>query len=118
MDFEPFLVGGLVVVVWAGTCGGGPEVGGDEEGVALAVGLAEDEAVEMPPVASVAAREELEGETNGADRFVAGGVGVAPWAGVLAGVSGLLRWSVRGWLLGKFGQTLVAAGWCGTALSS
>jgi len=40
----------------------------------------------MLPAATAAARDELGGEANGADWFVTGGVGVAPWVGVLAGV--------------------------------
>jgi len=74
-----------VEVAWAGACGGGPEVGGDGEGVALAIGLVEDEVVATPSAATAAAREELGGEATGADWFVAGGMGVAPQAGVLMG---------------------------------
>jgi len=75
-----------VEVAWVGACGGGPEVGGDEEGVALAIGLVEDEVVATPSAVTAAAREELGGEANGADWCIAGGVGVAPWAGVFVGV--------------------------------
>jgi len=41
-------------------------VGGDREGVALAIGLVEDEVVATPSAAIAAAREELGGEANGA----------------------------------------------------
>ncbi len=78
-------------VAWAGACGGGPEVGGDEEGVALTLGLVEGEAVTTPAAATAAAREELGGEANGAVWFRAGGVGVAPWAGVLVGIVWLVK---------------------------
>jgi len=64
----------------------GLRLGGDDAGVALAEGLVEDAAVVTPPAATAAARDELGGEANGADWFVAGGVEVAPWAGVLTGV--------------------------------
>jgi len=85
-DSELFLVGGFVVVAWAWTCGGRAEGGGGDGGVPLAVSLVEGAAVVTPPAATAAAREELGGEANGADWFVTGGVGVAPCAGVLAGV--------------------------------
>jgi len=83
---EPFLVGVLAEVAWARACGNGLEVGGDEEGVALALGLVEGEAVVTLAAATAAAKEELGGEANGAGWDVAGGVGVAPWVGVLVGV--------------------------------
>jgi len=90
-----------VVVAWARACGGGPEVGGDEEGVALAIGLVEDEAVAMPSAATAAAREELGGEANDAGCFVAGGVGDAPWAGVLAGVVWITEVACEGMAAGE-----------------
>jgi len=76
----------LVGEAWA--CAGGEEaeVGGDDEGVALVVGLVAGTAVTMPPVATAAARDELGGETTSVGWLVAGGVGVAPWARVLAGM--------------------------------
>ncbi len=41
---------GLVVVDWVGACGGGPEVGGMDDGVALVVGLVVGAAVApLPP---------------------------------------------------------------------
>jgi len=83
---EPFLVGVLAGVAWARACGGGLEVGGDEEGVALVLGLVEGEVVVTLAAAMAVARDELGGEASGAGWDVAGGVGVAPWAGVLVGV--------------------------------
>jgi len=49
--------------------------------VAQVAGLVAGVAVAAPPAATTAAREELGGEAEGADWFMAGGV-VAPWAGV------------------------------------
>ncbi len=49
-------------MAWACTCRGGAEVGGDDEGVALAVGLVAGAAVAMPPAATAAARDEWEGK--------------------------------------------------------
>ncbi len=73
-------------MAWACAGGGEAEVGGVDEGVALVVGLVTGTTVVIPPAATAAARDELGGETNGMGWLVAGGVGVAPWAGVLAGM--------------------------------
>jgi len=40
-DVGPFLVGFLEAEVWTGVCWGGLEMGGDEVGAALALGLVE-----------------------------------------------------------------------------
>ncbi len=56
-----FLALGLVVVDWVGACGGGPEVGGVDDGVALVVGLVMGAAVLPLPAATAAARDELLG---------------------------------------------------------
>jgi len=61
-------------------------MGGDDEGVVQVAGLVVGVAMVALPAATAAAREELGGEAECADWFVAGGVGVAPWAGVLADV--------------------------------
>jgi len=73
-DLELFLVGGLDTVAWAWACGGRAEVGGDDEGVALVVGLVTGAAVAMLPAATAAAREELGGEAEGTDWFMTSGV--------------------------------------------
>jgi len=80
-----------VEVAWARACWGGLEVGGDEEGVALALSLVEGEAVVTLAAATAAAREDLGGEANGAGGDVAGGVGAAPWTGLLMGVDWLVE---------------------------
>ena len=59
-------------------------MGGDDEGVAPVAGLVAGAAMVAPPAATAVAREELGGEAEGADWFMAGGAGVAPWAEVLA----------------------------------
>jgi len=61
-------------------------------------------AVATPPAATAAAREELGGEAEGADWFVAGGVGVAPWAGVLSAVAWIRELVCEGV---AFGEVLV-----------
>jgi len=88
VDLEPFLVEAHegVSLTWA--CGGRLEVGGADEGVALLLDLVGEEAVMTFAAATAVAREELGGEANGTGRDVAGGVGVAPKAGVLMGVDG------------------------------
>jgi len=85
-DLEFFLVVGLVMVDWVCACGSGVKMGGDDEGVAPVAGLVAGAAMVAPPAATAVAREELGGEAEGADWFMAGGVGVAPCAGVLADV--------------------------------
>jgi len=75
---ELFLALGLVGVDWVWACGGGLEVGGAEEGVALVVGLDVGAVVTLLPAAAVAARDEQGREAVGASWFVTGGVGVAP----------------------------------------
>jgi len=87
VDLEPFLVEAWEGVGLAGACGGGLEVGGADEGVALVLDLVGEEAVTMF-AAATAGREERGGEANGTGRDIAGGVGVAPGAGVLMGVDG------------------------------
>jgi len=88
VDLGPFLVEAWEEVGLAGACGGELEVGGDEEGVALALGLVGEEAVATLVAATAVAREELGGEAISTGRDVAGGVGVAPRAGILMGVDG------------------------------
>ena len=88
MDLEPFLVEAWEGVALDGACGGGLEVGGDEEGVALALALVGEEAVAMLVAATATAKEELGGEAEDMGRDIAGGEGVAPKAGVLMGVDG------------------------------
>jgi len=78
-DLELFLALGLVVVDWVCACGGGPEVGGDDEGIALVVDLVVGAVVATLPAATAAARDELGGEVEGVGWFVTGGMGVAPW---------------------------------------
>jgi len=56
---ELFLALGLVVVDWGRAGGVELEVGGVDDGVALAAGLAVGTAVAPPPVATAAARDEL-----------------------------------------------------------
>ncbi len=73
-----FLALGLAVVDWVWACGGGLEVGGAEEGVALVVGLDVGAAVTPPPAVTAAARDELGWEVVGASWFVTGGVGMTP----------------------------------------
>jgi len=89
VGLEPFLAGFLVEVAWARTGWGGLEVGGGDEGVALALGLVEGKAVATLVAATAAAREELGGEADSAGWDMAGGVGVAPWTGVVMGVDWL-----------------------------
>jgi len=79
-----------VEVAWARTCWGGIEVGGGDKGVALALGLVEGKAVATLAAATAATREELGGEADGAGWDMAGGVGVAPWTGVVMGVDWLV----------------------------
>jgi len=88
VDLGPFVVEAWEGVGLAGACGGGLEVGGDEEGVVLVLGLVGEEAVATLAAATAVAREELGGEAIGTGRDIAGGVGVAPGAGVLMGVDG------------------------------
>jgi len=101
VGLEPFLAGFLVEVAWARACWGGFEVGGDEEGVALALGLVESEAVAILAAATATAREELGGEANCAGWDVAGGVGVAPWTGVLVGGDWLVEVAFGGMAPGE-----------------
>ncbi len=56
-----FLALGLVVVNWVGACGGGPGVGGMEDGVALLVGLVMGAAISPLPAVTAATRDELGG---------------------------------------------------------
>jgi len=72
-------------------CGGGLEVGRDEEGAALALALVGEEAVAALAAATAAAREELGGEAEGTGRDVAGGEGIAPGAVVQGEQMGLGR---------------------------
>jgi len=90
----------LVVVAWACACRGRPEVVG-EEGVTLAVSLVRGVAVAMPSAATAAARDELGGEANGAAWFVTDRVGVAPWAGVLAGMFWITELVCEGMVAGE-----------------
>jgi len=113
-DLELVLVGGLVVVAWACACGGGAEVGGDDEGVALVAGLVAGAAVAMPPAATAAARDELGGEAEGADWFMVGGVGVAPWAGGGSCSLGQGCGLLKGGCWENFGKTVVAVRWGST----
>jgi len=102
-DLELFLVVGLVMVDWACACRGGVKVGGDDEGVVQVAGLVAGAAVVALPAAIAAAREELGGETEGADWFMTGGVGVAPWAGVLVDVVWIREVVCGGGCWGDFG---------------
>jgi len=83
-DLELFLVVGLVMEDWACTCGGVAKMGGDDDGVAQVAGLVAGAVVVAPPAATAGAREELGGKAEYADWFMAGGMGVAPWAELLA----------------------------------
>jgi len=68
---------GLVVVDWVGAFGGGPEVGGADEGGVLVVGVDVDAAEAPLPAATAAARDELGGEAVGVGWLVVSGVGMA-----------------------------------------
>jgi len=57
--------------------------------------------VAAPPAATAAASKELGGEAAGVGWFVAGGVGVAPWAGVLVGVVGIAEVACEGMAPGE-----------------
>ncbi len=85
-------------------------MGGDDEGVALVVGLVTGTTVAMPPAATAAARDELGGEANGVGWLVAGGVGLHFGPGGWQVCFGSLEWPVRGWLLEKFWSNY---GYCG-----
>jgi len=56
-----FLALGLVVVDWVGAWGGGPEVGGVDKRMALAVGLVVGAAVSPLPAVTAATKDELGG---------------------------------------------------------
>ncbi len=73
---EPFLEEAGEGVALTEACGGGLEVRGGEEGVALALALVGEGAVATLAAATAAAKEELGGEAKGMGRDVTGGEGV------------------------------------------